>query len=104
MTAWGRRLVLAQGADALTFGAAVLVGLPVPAGKQNPVVLAIYAAAGALGVCACKFGGAVLVARGHTRSTHGTWRPLVALLVTATAAGLVGAGFNLASTLWWLVQ
>lgn len=104
MTAWGRRLVLAQGADALSFAGAALVGLPIGAGEQNHLVLAIYAAAGALGVCACKLGGAVLIARGHTRSAHGTWRPLVALLVVATAAGLVGAGFNLASTLWWLVQ
>jgi hypothetical protein len=113
MSRVSRRLVFAQGLDALTFIAFyALVHVSVHA-ERNPLIVALMALGGVQAVGLFKVGIAMLVARRHDR------RPAIALsrryvairtvLISAgTASGIVGAAFNLASianSLWgWSIR
>jgi hypothetical protein len=102
----GRRLVFAQGVDALTFAAFyVLVGPSLHA-ERNPIVLLLMALGGIQLVALVKVGLAALVARRMRRPTvpspHRIVRlayPVVSLVLVslAVASGIVGAGFNTAA-------
>ncbi len=104
----GRRLVFAQGMDALTFVAFyVLVGPSIHA-ERNPVVLLLMALGGIQLVALVKVGLAALIARRMRRptrpSSHRFVRvayPVASLVLVslAVASGIVGAGFNTAALL-----
>lgn len=110
------RLLLAQGADAATFLAFYILARPTLHSERNGPVLALMAIGGIWLVAAVKLGVAGTVAwratrplgpsrvgplrRWHERhprvvSAHGAFR--VVGLSAATASGIAGAGFNLAS-------
>lgn len=91
------RLVLAQGIDVLTFALFFML-VPVSIhSERNPLILVLYGLGGFALVGLVKMGVAVMVAY---RASH---RPLkhprlvTVLMSTATASGIVGAGFNIAS-------
>jgi hypothetical protein len=91
------RLVLAQGADALTLAAFyVFVAGSSPAREQNPLVLGLMAAGGVQLVLLAKVGAALLVGWRADRTPRATRLRVVAMSV-ATASGICGAGFNLAA-------
>jgi hypothetical protein len=102
----GRRLIFAQGMDALTFVAFyVLVGPSIHA-ERNPVVLLLMALGGIQLVALVKVGLAALIAHRMRLpakpSPHRLVRaayPIASLLLVslAVASGIVGAGFNTAA-------
>jgi hypothetical protein len=102
----GRRLVFAQGMDALTFVAFYLFVGPSIHAERNPVVLLLMALGGVQLVALVKVGLAAIIAhrmRQPTRpSAHRLARaayPIASLLLVslAVASGIVGAGFNTAA-------
>lgn len=95
------RLVLAQGLDAATFlGFYLGIGAAVHA-ERNPLILAIMALAGLQGVAIVKVGLALLVSwrRAHRVRPIGRRYAIAETIAlsTATASGIVGAGFNTAA-------
>lgn len=99
-----RRLTVALIADAATFAAfAWLVGMNGAHVERNPLVGAVYAGGGVMGVVALKLAAAWLLewrAR-SSRAEVGRWYAGgFALLSSLAIAGtVVGAGFNVASLL-----
>jgi hypothetical protein len=106
VNARGRRLVFAQTMDALTFAAFyVLIG-PVTHAEQNPVVLTLMSLGGVQLVVFLKVGISIFlawrIARPVVPNKHQSIRVAYRVMSTtmislAVAAGIVGAGFNVAS-------
>lgn len=99
-----RRLVVAEMLDGLTFAAfAILIGFHGQLQEMNPLVATIYVLAGVQGLVLVKLGAAGLMEWRARRPlsapvTHRAYWPVwTVLLATATASGIVGTGFNLAS-------
>lgn len=106
MSRLSRRLIAAQFMDAATFTAFFLL-LPSHVGyaEQNPLVLGMMAIGGVWLVIAVKVGLAFIVGRLHDREAQKPHRRSYMAFMTigmsvATAVGITGAGWNLAST--WL--
>lgn len=106
LRARGRRLLFAQGMDALTFAAFYLIVGPTIHAERNPVVLMLMALGGIQLVALAKIGLAALIARRIQRPTHPSrYRavravyPIASLVLIslAVASGIVGAGFNTAA-------
>lgn len=114
MTRAGRLLVLAQGADALTFALFYALGGPAltSQAERNPLVLAMLALGGYQLVALVKIGLAAWVGRRrrvprpsrfaavrllHERHPQLQPRALRFAMGAATLSGAVGAGFNLAA-------
>lgn len=107
----GVRLLLAQGADAATFLAFYLAIGPGTYQEQGGGVLAIMSILGIWGVAGVKVGGSAILARrflhapapSHYAWVRRTrperwWLPATTIAISvATASGIAGAGFNLAS-------
>ena len=102
----GRRLVFAQGMDALTFVAFYLLVGPAVHAERNPVVLVLMALGGIQLVALVKVGLAALIARRMQRPSRPSPHRLVrvaypaartVLVSLAVASGIVGAGFNTAA-------
>ena len=100
-----RRLTVALLADALSFAAfALLVGMAGLHTERNPVVGAVFASGGVMGVVALKLAAAWLYEwRSRTTAARPVSRPYAAgfaLLSSLAIAGTItGAGFNVASLL-----
>jgi len=102
----GRRLVFAQGMDALTFMAFYLLVGPSLHAERNPVVLLLMALGGIQLVALVKVGLAAIIAHRMRQPTRpSAYRlvrvayPIASLLLVslAVASGIVGAGFNTAA-------
>ena len=96
-----RRLTVALLADAATFSAFVLLVHGSVHAERNPLIAAVYASGGVMGVVALKLAAAwLLEARARaSRAEVGRWYAGgFALLSSLAIAGTVtGAAFNLAS-------
>lgn len=95
------RLLLAQGADVLTFLAFYLLAGGSGHGERNPILLLVMAMGGIWLVGVVKLGITFAVIRRYHRAAVITKRWFVPLrtiaISAATASGVVGAGFNLAA-------
>lgn len=95
------RLLLAQSADVLTFLAFYLIVGPSIHEERNPLILALMALGGIHLVGIVKLGITLIVIRRYNRPvviTRSWYLPLrTAAISAATASGIVGAAFNLAS-------
>lgn len=89
------RLVFAQAIDVATF-AAFFILVPVSIhSERNPLISAVFALGGFALVGILKLGYVSFVAYRATRFEPS--RPLIIAISVATASGIAGAGFNLAS-------
>lgn len=97
------RLLLAQGADVLTFLAFYLVVGPSIHQERNPLILLLMAMGGLAAVAVFKMAVTLLVVRRSGRRlviTNRWYLPLRTILTSAaTASGIVGAGFNAAAVI-----
>jgi hypothetical protein len=103
MSRLSRRLVLAQGADALTFTAFyAFVGAASGHAERNPLILALMALGGVQLVGLAKVAVAAYLGWRADRTGPVSVRYASARTIAmsvATASGIAGAGFNLASIL-----
>lgn len=95
------RLLLAQGADVLTFLAFYLLVGPSIHQERNPLILLLMAMGGLAAVAVFKMAVTLLVVRRSRKRQvfRRLWfLPLRTILTSAaTASGIVGAGFNVAA-------
>jgi hypothetical protein len=93
------RLVLAQVADVVTFGAFILlVGTTSAHSEQNPLIAVAYGLGGVAGVALLKLGITAIVALRRPREVSVRYaRTYTVAASVATASGIAGAGFNIAS-------
>ena len=93
------RLVFAQVVDVASYAFfMVAIGVSIHA-ERNPIILALSAVGGIYAVLFAKIGVPVLVT---IRNRNKVLKPrlhnfVVIIMATATASGIVGAGFNIAS-------
>src|SRR5262245_58372429 len=97
------RLLLAQGADALTFLAYyTLIGSSIHQ-ERNPILILFMAIGGVAAVVIVKITvTALVIYHRHRIKIRRRWLQTVGLSV-ATASGIVGAGFNFAAIVHTLV-
>lgn len=97
MSILAKRLVFAQGMDVLTFCMFfILVNQSVHV-ERNPLIAAIYTLGGFGLVGIVKMGYVTFVAR--RAKNFAPSKKLIIAMSVATASGIAGAGFNLASLL-----
>ena len=90
-----KRLVFAQALDVATF-VAFFIWAPVSVhSERNPLISAVFALGGFALVGILKLGYVSLIAYRSTRFEPST--KLIVAISIATASGIAGAGFNLAS-------
>jgi len=90
-----RRLVFAQAIDVTTFAAFYLL-IPVSVhSERNPLIAAMFALGGFALVGIVKMGFVSIVA--YRAAGFAPSRALIIAISMATASGIAGAGFNLAS-------
>jgi len=91
-----RRLVFAQAIDVATFCAFYLLIAQSAHTERNPLIAALFALGGFALVGLAKMGVVSVVAY-RTTMFHTPSKKLIIAISTATASGIAGAGFNLAS-------
>lgn len=98
------RLLLAQGADVLTFLAFYLFVGPSIHEERNPLILLLMAMGGLAAVGLVKMAITLIVIYRRHRPfvvRHGWYVPLQTIAMSAaTASGIAGCGFNLAAIVY----
>ena len=89
------RLVFAQAIDVATFCAFFILVSNSPHSERNPLIAALFALGGFALVGLVKMGFVSFVA--YRATTFQASRKLIVAISVATASGIAGAGFNLAS-------